>query len=332
MRNHEFGTTEINRKIQAKYRGGLLTKAKSHWSNGPKPFGEQEIVWTDKVIQSVNRKKICYPKGEGLDYVANGEIGLVVETRKGSDKPDSLKVQFSTQPTSAYWYSRSEVDNGQLELAYALTVHKSQGSDFDIVFFVLPKSASTLSRELLYTGLTRFRKKMVILLERDTTVLERLRNPQCSDTLLRNTNLFVLAVRPESVDRYYAAHLIHRTRPSAQHPQGILVRSKSEVIVADILTSLGISFEYELKLQSKDDPNDFKLPDFTVSYEGDTFYWEHLGMLSVPSYREAWESKRQWYEHNGYLDRIITSEDGPDGSIDAAEIERIARKQILMEG
>jgi hypothetical protein len=327
VRNHEFGTTEINRKIQAKYRGGMLNYSKN---KGVKPFGEQEIVWTDKVMQSINCRKNSYPKGEGLDYVANGEIGLVVQTAKGNGKQDSIKVQFSTQPNSSYYYPRSDVD-GQLELAYALTVHKSQGSDFDIVFFVLPKTASTLSRELLYTGLTRFRKKMIVFLERDTTVLERLRNPQCSDTLLRNTNMFVLAVRPESVDRYYAAHLIHRTRPSAQHPQGILVRSKSEVIVADILTSLGVSFEYEQKLPSKDEPNDFKLPDFTVSYEGDTFYWEHLGMLSVPSYCEAWNNKRQWYEDNGYLDRVITSEDGADGSIDAAEIERIARKTILME-
>jgi exodeoxyribonuclease V alpha subunit len=327
VRNHEFGTIEINRKIQAKYRGGMMNYTKG---KGLKPFGEQEIVWTDKVMQSVNCRKNSYPKGEGLDYVANGEIGLVVQTTKGNGKQDSIKVQFSTQPASAYYYNRSDVD-GQLELAYALTVHKSQGSDFDIVFFILPKSASTLSRELLYTGLTRFRKKMVLLLERDTTVLEKLRSPQCSDTLLRNTNMFVLAVRPESVDRYYAAHLIHRTRPSAQHPQGILVRSKSEVIVADILTSLGISFEYEQKL-SANDPNDFKLPDFTVSYEGDTFYWEHLGMLSVPSYREKWDNKRQWYEDNGYLHRIITSEDGADGSIDAAEIERTARKKILMEG
>ena len=330
VRNHEYGTTEINRKIQDKYRGGLLTTARSPWSKIPKPFGEQEIIWTDKVMQAVNRRKTSYPKGEGLDYVANGEIGLVVQTSKGNGKPDSIKVQFSTQPTSAYWYARPGVE-GELELAYALTVHKSQGSDFDIVFLVLPKSATTLSRELLYTGLTRFRKKMVLLLERDTTVLEKLRNPQCSDTLLRNTNMFVLAVRPESVDRYYATHLIHRTRPSPQHPQGIMVRSKSEVIVADILTSLGVSYEYEQKLLSKDDSNDFKLPDFTVSYEGDTFYWEHLGMLSVPSYREAWDRKRKWYEDNGYLDRIITSEDGADGSINAAEIERNARKAILME-
>jgi hypothetical protein len=331
VRNHEFGTTEINRKIQEKYRGSLMLSCKDRWSKSPKPFGEQEIVWTDKVMQSVNCKKNSYPKGEGLDYVANGEIGLVVQTSKGNGKQDSIKIQFSTQPDSSYWYNRSDVD-GQLELAYALTVHKSQGSDFDIVFLILPKGASTLSRELLYTGLTRFRKKMVLFLERDTTVLERLRNPQCSDTLLRNSNLFVVAVRPDSVDRYYAAHLIHRTCPSAQHPQGILVRSKSEVILADILTKLGISFEYEQKLPSKDDPHDFKLPDFTVSYEGDTFYWEHLGMLSVPSYREAWGNKRQWYEDNGYIDRIITSEDGPDGSIDAADIERTARKAILMEG
>jgi hypothetical protein len=232
---------------------------------------------------------------------------------------------------SSYYYPRSDVD-GQLELAYALTVHRSQGSDFDIVFLVLPRNASTLSRELLYTGLTRFRQKMVLLIERDTAVLERLRNPQCSDTLLRNTNMFVLAVRPESVDRYYAEHLIHRTRPSPAHPQGIMVRSKSEVIVADILTSLGISCEYEQKLTSRDDPTDFRLPDFTVSYEGDTFYWEHLGMLSVPSYKEQWDRKRQWYEDNGYLDRVITSEDGLDGSIDAAEIERIARQKILLEG
>ncbi len=328
VRNHEFGTTEINRKIQGKYRGGMLNHSKRR---GVKPFGEQEIVWTDKVMQSVNCRKKGYQNPKSLNYVANGEIGLVVATSEGKGgRADSIKVQFSTQPTTAYYYPRPNVD-GELELAYALTVHKAQGSDFDVVFLILPKNASTLSRELLYTGLTRFRKKMVLLIERDTTVLERLRNPQCSDTLLRNTNMFVLAVRPESVDRYYAEHLIHRTPPSPQHPNGILVRSKSEVIVAGALSKLGISYEYEQKLASKDDPNDFRLPDFTVSYEGDTYYWEHLGMLSVPSYKEAWDRKRQWYEENGYLDRVITSEDGPDGSIDAAEIERIARKKILLE-
>jgi hypothetical protein len=71
------------------------------------------------------------------------------------------------------------------------------------------------------------------------------------------------------------------------------------------------------------------IPDFTVSSEGDVFYWEHLGMLSVPSYRESWKRKKAWYEANGFTPQLITFEDGPDGRIDAPEIERTARRRIL---
>jgi len=319
VRNHEFGTTEINRKIQARYRGGLLNRGRRSWKPKDKPFGDQELVWTDKVIQIFNCRRNAWPRGKGLDYVANGEIGLITNTY------DSLDVVFSTQPDVSYRYYRSQVD-ANLELAYALTVHKAQGSDFDYVFLILPRSASTLSKELLYTGLTRFRKKMILLIECNTDVLERLRSPQESATLLRNTSLFVRAVRPEADGKYYASHLIHRTA------KDVLVRSKSEVIVADTLTRLGISYEYEKKLlNNAGDPTDYRLPDFTVSYEGDTFYWEHLGMLSIPSYKEQWERKRKWYVANDYDACLITSEDGLDGSIDAAQIERVARQRILQE-
>ena len=44
IRGYEYGTTDINRKIQARYRGGLLNKARRAWSSKEKPFGEQEIV------------------------------------------------------------------------------------------------------------------------------------------------------------------------------------------------------------------------------------------------------------------------------------------------
>ena len=322
IRGYEFGTTDINRKIQARYRGGLLNKARRAWSSKEKPFGEQEIVWTDKVIQVHNCRRNAWPRGEGLDYVANGEIGLVTGT---SSAYDSLDVVFSTQPDVSYRYYRSEVD-GNLELAYALTVHKAKGSDFNYVFLILPRKATTLSKELLYTGLTRFRKKIIVLIERDTDVLERLRSPQASATLLRSTNLFTKAVRSDSEGKWYANHLIHRTA------KDVLVQSKSEVIVADTLTRLGISYEYEKKLLNKEgNPNDYRLPDFTVSYDGDIFYWEHLGMLSVPSYLAKWERKQVWYVNNGYMDRVITSEDGLDGSISSPEIERIARKHILGE-
>src|SRR5262249_42031947 len=108
VRNHEYGTTEINRKIQAKYRGGLLMTARNPRSQVLKPFGEQEIIWTDKVMQAINCRKTSYPKSsDGLNYVANGEIGLVVQTSEGKgSRADSMKVQFSTQPLSSYYYPR----------------------------------------------------------------------------------------------------------------------------------------------------------------------------------------------------------------------------------
>ena len=313
-RAQHFGTEDLNRQIQMEYKGRLVATAKR---KKPKPFGDQEIVWTDKVIQILNRSMGAWPRSTGLDYVANGEIGIVARTFL-----DGLDVAFSTQPEVTYRYYRSQVDEN-IQLAYALTVHKAQGSDFDKVFLIVPQTASTLSRELIYTGLTRFRQRLVLLIERDIEPLRRLRSPDCSDTGGRNTHMFSLAIRSDDIQRPHLAALKHRTR------KGDAVRSKSEVVVADILHALGISYLYEEPLFARSDPRDFRLPDFTASFEGDIYYWEHLGMLSVPSYREAWERKHRWYEDNGYADRLITSEDGLDGSIDAARIERIARERIL---
>jgi hypothetical protein len=342
LRIQTFGTDELNRSIQFAYKGGLIKNAQQPWSKYPRPFGDEQIVWTDKVIQVVNRRRTGWPPEENpLNYVANGEIGIVTWTKKTS-KGDYLQVGFSTQKGVTYRYYRNEVDDN-LELAYALTVHKAQGSDFDIVFLIVPREAQTLSRELIYTGLTRFRKKLVLLIQDDTSTLRALRRPENSATHLRNTNLFTLSLRPEAPHIPYPEALIHRTQT------GVAVRSKSEVIVANVLTDLGISWEYESPLVVRDDPREFRLPDFTIGFEGDIYYWEHLGMLSVPSYREAWERKRTWYEEqmgipvvgdgakskqaleSGIAPVVITSQDGEDGSIDAQRIEALARKYILLE-
>ena len=202
-------------------------------------------------MQAINRRKTAYPKGEGLDYVANGEIGLVVQTIERERKPDSIKVQFSTQPTSSLLLLPSDVD-GQLELAYALTVHKSQGSDFDIVFLILPKSASTLSRELLYTGLTRFRQEDGAAAGAGHDRSRKAPQP----SVFRHAAAEHEYVRAGGSARI-GGPLLRRSSdpphtPIATAPAGILVRSKSEVIVADILTSLGISCEYEQKLFIKE--------------------------------------------------------------------------------
>ena len=328
VRRQPFGTDEINRRIQLEYRRVIVEKSRRREYLGKmklaRPAGQQQIVWKDKVIQIKNERRQAWSasaKSSDKHYVANGEVGIV-EWSEATKHGDHLDVRFGTQPDLRFRYWPSDGDE-RLELAYAITVHKSQGSDFDTVFLVLPQQAGTLSRELLYTALTRFKKTLVLLLEKDIRPLEQFRKPQQSETLSRNTNLFSLAMRPETIGVPHPENLIHRTR------DGVLVRSKSEVIVANVLSDLGISYKYEEPLYAKDDPTDFRLPDFTVNYEGDTWYWEHLGMLSVPSYADAWERKRAWYERQGWSDRVLTSEDGPDGSIDSTDIERTAQTRVL---
>jgi hypothetical protein len=328
VRRHQFGTDEINRRIQLDYRSALLQMSKDRRHIGkrqlPRPAGDQQIVWNDKVIQIRNEHRRSWvdgTQGDQYRYVANGEVGIVTWAERKNSR-DQLMVIFGTQPSLRFKYFTNEV-NDRLELAYAITVHKSQGSDFDTVFLVLPRSAATLSRELIYTALTRFKKRLVLLLEQDIRVLEQYRKPSESEVTRRNSNLFNLAMRPDTVGFPYPENLIHRTS------SGILVRSKSEVIVADTLTRLGISSKYEEPLYAKDSDIDFRLPDFTIAHEGETWYWEHLGMLSKPSYAEAWERKKDWYQSNGWLEKVVTSEDGPDGSIDVPAIEQVAKERIL---
>ncbi|RLC69495.1 MAG: hypothetical protein DRI52_08765, partial [Chloroflexi bacterium] len=51
----------------------------------------------------------------------------------------------------------------------------------------------------------------------------------------------------------------------------------------------------------------FYLPDFTITWRGEQWYWEHLGMLHDERYRNHWETKRAWYEKHGFADRLITT-------------------------
>src|SRR5690606_39246008 len=100
--------------------------------------------------------------GEREEYLANGEIGTLAQVKKNG----WFDVAFAGRAPLRFGYRRRDFgeDGGALELAYALTVHKAQGSDFGTVFFVLPQTR-LLSRELLYTGLTRAKDKMVLFVE-----------------------------------------------------------------------------------------------------------------------------------------------------------------------
>ncbi|MDD9951118.1 MAG: ATP-dependent RecD-like DNA helicase [Zetaproteobacteria bacterium] len=106
-----------------------------------------ELRQGDKAIQTVNN----YEK-----QVFNGDIGIVSEHNVRGSK---LLVQFGARTTA---YANDETK--ELSLAYAITIHKSQGSEFDVV--ILPLSMShyvMLQRNLFYTGLTRAKKLAIFI-------------------------------------------------------------------------------------------------------------------------------------------------------------------------
>lgn len=110
------------------------------------------------------------------------------------------------------------------------------------------------------------------------------------------------------------------------------MRSKSEVIVYEVLKRCGLSPHYEERLYAADGSGDYRLPDFTIRHGGRTWYWEHLGMLSKQSYKDDWENKVNWYRKNGYYDSVLTSRDhliGNSSAIHADEIRETALKYIL---
>ncbi len=323
VRMHPHGVRDLNRWVQRKFRGPELERATKRWNVS---LGDESIVIKDKVIQLSNQVRNAY-NGETSDkyYLANGEVGLVA-----AGNSDWLNVLFAGRANLRFGYGQRDFPGGSgpLELAYALTVHKSQGSEFRKVFVVIPKSSRLLSRELLYTALTRSRDQLVLLIEgADATALFDLSRPERSETARRNTNLFQGVVRMSQNETPYAEHLIHRTE------KGHLVRSKSELVIANMLYQMEMEYEYERVCEGVTEPGRLR-PDFSfVTPDGELIIWEHLGMLDRPDYRRGWDWKRSWYERNGFIEgeTLFTSTEGTDQGLDSNELRAVAlaiRKEI----
>lgn len=318
VRGSPHGVEALNRHIQSTFRSRTRDFANQRWGRKiPKPMGRQGILYGDKVINVENRvRDDVWPTEDAFRYVANGEIGIAVgqfKTKNAGYKgpPWKLEVEFSSQPGFRYGYGKKR-DFGEeaepaLELAYALTIHKAQGSEFGVVLVVLPNPCRLLMRELLYTALTRQEDRVVILHQGDRHDLKRYSVDYYSESARRLTNLFRAPDPAEVRDRLLEEGLIHITR------RGDTVRSKSEVIIADLLCSKGIDYTYELRLSGKD--GGVRYPDFTIEDDesGQVVYWEHLGLMRSPTYRRRWEEKLKWY---GYQ-RILPLEEGggPNGTL-----------------
>ena len=286
-----------------------------------------------------HRRSRIYPDDDSaLKYVANGEIGVVVgqfKTKGWKGRPWKVEIEFSSQPGYAYGFSGrdfSEEGTASMELAYAITVHKAQGSEFGLTFLVLPEVSRVMSRELLYTALTRQRERIVVLHQGPLSELWKYASDQYSEMKSRLTNLFVAPSVVQVGDRYLEERLIHRSS------KGEPMRSKSEVIIADQLAAAGIDYEYETKFVGLDGTT--RLPDFTIVDDdsGRTYYWEHCGMLGDPGYAKKWAAKLEWYraqeilpheDGGGERGTLIVTEDDTKGGISSQAIKELIAITVL---
>jgi len=152
-----LGTANLNKEIQQKinpYREG----------HGQIKLGERAIRVNDRVIQNVNNYDLEWINSKEKG-VFNGEIGKV----KVVDSQDfSAVIDFGGGKLVKY----AKGDLTEISLAYAITIHKSQGSEFPIVIIpVLTQHYTMLFRNLIYTGLTRAKRLAILVGSRKALAL-----------------------------------------------------------------------------------------------------------------------------------------------------------------
>ena len=218
------------------------------------------------------------------------------------------------------WQYYGDETDGDLELAYAITVHKAQGSQFNNIILVLNKNNRMLSRELLYTAITRQQNGLVILYNDDFRNLLRFSSDIYSDLSKRCTDLFT---KPKYINienqGWYEEGKIHRTKT------GIMVRSKSEVIIANELENAGLDWHYENDNKYVVINGNKYLPDFVIFHNGKTYYWEHLGLRNDEEYEKKWQKKQKDYLSDKSIILKYT-EDQSNGGIDCEKILSIIQE------
>lgn len=282
-RSEYFGSGQINDYVQRSY----------------KPEQDLELIndWfkqSDKIIRTKN----YYEKGKLI--LSNGSIGLI------RDDSETL-LHFPELDEPMPIYGEDGIRSTELEefdLAYAITVHKAQGSGFNHCFFILPNKTGLLSKELIYTALTRSRESVTLFVQGDreepfeNSVLEKARSRSYTES--RRTTLLL-----DKPYRYYALEV-----------DGIFIESRVELLIYQALKEIQkefgedeLKFFYEIKPTVGNDQLPMKT-DFTLITKNGIWYWEHLGRLGNKKYEWTWHNiKKKTYDEYGLMDKLITTDE-----------------------
>ena len=171
-----LGTKELNVSMQEVLNPASTSK-KEKKANG--------VVFRvgDRIMQVKNNYEIYWErrnvKTECGKGVFNGEIGTIIDI---DEQEKVITIKFDDEKT--VWYEFSELE--QIEHSYAITIHKAQGSEFDVSIIVAPRTSPILlTRNLLYTGITRA-KELLIIIGANETISYMIQNV---DSKRRNTGL-----------------------------------------------------------------------------------------------------------------------------------------------
>ncbi len=170
VRKGVVGVNEINRRIQANLNPYKTKETQFQYIDTIFRQGDK-VMQIKNNYQKLYRHTVTYEEGEG---VFNGDIGVidVIDTEM-----KHFYITFDDNRRCRYEFS--EADN--IEHAYAITVHKSQGSEFDVIILpILSLPPMLQNRNILYTAITRAKKGLVLI-----------GNPYYIDKMIQNVNMQV---------------------------------------------------------------------------------------------------------------------------------------------
>lgn len=150
-----LGTKEMNKALQEELNPHREGEAEKNSMGAIFRIG-------DRVMQIKNNYDIYWEKKNSREVevgngVFNGETGTILNI---NEKEKNICVKFDDE--KMVWYEFNDLE--QLEHSYCITIHKAQGSEFDVVIMIVPQAAPMLlTRNLLYTGLTRAKKLLIVI-------------------------------------------------------------------------------------------------------------------------------------------------------------------------
>ena len=276
----------------------------------------QKIILNGKIEYAPKTKLICEEnmyfnarRGGRVLGLANGSIGFIKSEGNihFDDIPELIEEYgFDSVNQGLLNQVRAEIYNSskterKIDLGYAITVHKAQGSDFEHVILAFSQISPFITRELVYTALTRPKQKLHFLIHSDL-----------KDNIAQ---ILIKIYSNSAVEQRKTLLFGNKTSPfkpyqlTLKSGKILEVDSKIERIIARLLDQQDVEFEYG----PKEFLTEYRIkPDFKLRIDDQVFYLEHLGNMNNLNYRERWLRKLPIYKDLGLMDRLVTTSESEE--------------------